>query len=100
MTKKPPRKGLFVLPGGDLVAATLAEVLPLIPVETWTATDDWAERLPDARLAELVSEYVLHPILTYQAYELDRQAWRKLADVLLTEMIRRTEARQAAALPA
>ena len=76
MTKKtPPRQGLFVLPGGALVEATLAEMLPLIPVETWTATDDWAARLPNAKLAELVSEHVLHPILTWPAHALDGLAW-------------------------
>ena len=72
-------------------------MVPLIPVETWTATDDWAERLANDELAALVSEYVVHPILTWPGGELDRVAWRKLADVLLSEMLRRVEARPMAA---
>ena len=63
------------------------------PLEAWTATDDWAERLANDELAALVSEYVVHPILTWPGSELARLAWRKLADVLLSEMIRRVEAR-------
>ena len=73
-------------------AASPLPLLPLIPVETWTATDAWAARLSDATLGELVSEHVHAPILTWPGGELDRLTWRKLADVLLTELLRRVEA--------
>ena len=80
-----------MLPGGA-PGAGASPTLPMIPVETWTATDAWAARLSDAKLGELVSEHVHAPILTWPGGELDRLAWRKLADVLLTELLRRVEA--------
>ena len=92
MTTKPPQSGLHVLPGGCLTPPPVTDLRPMIPVEAWTATDAWAERLSDATLAALVSEHVHAPILTWPGGELDRLTWRKLADVLLTELLRRVEA--------
>ena len=90
MPKSPRRPPRFrILPGGQLPVPCIETAVPL---ETRLATDDWAAGLSEAELTELVEQHVLLPLQTSRLGTLDTPEWRKIAEVLLSEVVRRREA--------
>ena len=90
MPQSPRRPTRFrLLPGGQLHVPHVEAALPL---ETRRATDAWAAGLSEAELTELVEHHVLLLLQTSAWGTLDTPEWRTLAEVLLSEVVRRREA--------
>ena len=91
MTRRPPT--LRMLPGGQRTMPLAEAELPL---EARIATDAWVEALSAPELIALVDHHVLLAIQAIPLGMLESPAWRKLADVLLSEMVRRFDAQSGA----
>ena len=90
--KSPPREKLRMLPGGQRTGPRRPSVEAALPLEARMATEALVEALSETELTAMLHNLVLLPIQTSPWGMLDIPAWRKLADVLLSELLRRREA--------
>lgn len=94
MTTRPPM--LRMLPGGQRTGPTLPLIEAEWPLEARMATDEWVEALSTTELIALIDHHVLLAIQTSPLGTLESLTWRKLADVLLSEMVRRLDTQSCA----
>ena len=67
-----------------------------LPLEARIATEAWVESLSATELIALVDHHVLLSIQTSPLGMLKSPTWRKLADVLLSEMVHRLDVQSCA----